>query len=253
MKIHLLTAVLVVVCTTSAWAQSTTVYLPQIADGMEAGGPAHWHTTIFVGNSGTTTTSGSIVMTQSSGDPMTAQFVDELGNGAARSGQISFQLAPGQSHKYTSTAAEPLQVGWATVTANAAMTVNAVFSHYSNGEAEFLIAEAGVPPSLPMGKQGIFLDTQFGFNVGTAIANPNTSSENITLQILNTAGQIVASTSLSLGPHQHVAAFVSDLFPGLPAMAGILEISAPDPLVSLALRFDSKLTLFTTLFPFSMP
>ena len=110
MKTHLLTAVLFVVCTTSAWAQSTTVYLPQIADGME-GGPAHWHTTIFIGNSGTTTASGSIAMTQSSGDPMTAQFVDELGNGAARSGQISFQLAPGQSHKYTSTAAEPIQVG----------------------------------------------------------------------------------------------------------------------------------------------
>src|SRR5262245_20199224 len=30
MKTHLLTALLVVVCTTSAWAQSTTVYLPQI-------------------------------------------------------------------------------------------------------------------------------------------------------------------------------------------------------------------------------
>ena len=252
MKTHLLTAALVVVCTTSAWAQSTTVYLPQIADGME-GGPAHWHTTIFVGNSGTTTASGSIAMTQSSGNPMTAQFVDELGNGAARSGQISFQLAPGQSHKYTSTAAEALQVGFATVTANAPVTVNAVFSHYSNGAAEFLIAEAGVPPSVAMGKQAIFVDTQFGFNVGTAVANPNTSTENITFQILNPAGQVVASASRSLGPHQHLAAFVSELFPGLPPMAGILEISAPDPLVSMALRFDSKMALFTTLFPFPAP
>src|SRR5215813_7302170 len=82
MKTHLLTAVLVVVCTTSAWAQSTTVYLPQIADGMESGS-AHWHTTIFIGNLGTTTASGSIAMTESSGGPMAAQFVDELGNGAA--------------------------------------------------------------------------------------------------------------------------------------------------------------------------
>jgi hypothetical protein len=192
-------------------------------------------------------------MTQSSGDPMAAQFTDELGNGAAVSGQISFQLAPGQSHKYTSTAAEPLQVGWATVTANGAVTVNAVFSHYSNGDAEFLIAEAGVPPSVPMGKQGLFVDTKFGFNMGTAIANPNMSTENITLQILNTAGQIVGSTSRSLGPRQQFAVFVSELFPGLPPMAGILEISAPDPLVSIALRFDSKFTLFTTLFPFPMP
>jgi hypothetical protein len=252
MKTILLIAGLVVFCTTSAWAQSTTVYLPQVADGME-GGPAHWHTTIFVGNLGTATASGTIVMTQSSGDPMTAQFVDEVGNGAARGGQITFQLAPGQSHKYTSTAAEPVQVGFATVTANAPVTVNAVFSHYSNGEAEFLIAEAGVPPSVPMGKQAIFVDTQFGFNVGTAIANPNTSTENITLQVLNTAGTVIASTSRSLGPHQHLAVFVSELFPGLPAMAGILEISAQDPLVSMALRFDSKLSLFTTLFPFAAP
>src|SRR5262249_9599224 len=76
---------------------------------------------------------------------------------------------------------------------------------------------------------------------------------NITLQILNTAGQIVASASRSLGPHQHLATFVTELFPGLPPMAGILEISAPDPLVSMALRFDSKLAVFTTLFPFPAP
>jgi hypothetical protein len=252
MKTHLLTAVLLVLCTTSAWAQSTTTYLPQIADGME-GGPSHWHTTIFIGNLGATTASGSIVMTQSSGDPMAAQFVDEAGNGVARSGQISFQLAPGQNHKYTSTAGQGLQVGFATVTANSPVTVNAVFSHYSNGNLEFLIAEAGVPPSAPMGKQAIFVDTQFGFNVGTAIANPNTSAENITLQILNTSGQIVASTTRSLGPHQHLAAFVSELFSGLPPMVGILEISAPDPLVAMALRFDEKMTLFTTLFPFPAP
>jgi hypothetical protein len=252
MKRHLLTAVLVVLCTTSAWAQSTTFYLPQIADGMESG-PAHWHTTIFIGNLGTATVSGTIVMTQSSGVPMTAQFVDELGNGAARAGQISFQLAPGQNHKYTSTAAEPLQVGFATVTANAPVSVNAVFSHYSNGALEFLIAEAGVPPTVPMGKQAIFVDTQFGFNVGTAIANPNASAENISLQILNSAGQVVASTSRSLGAHQHLAAFVSELFPGLQPMTGILEISAADPLVSMALRFDPKMAIFTTLFPFPAP
>jgi hypothetical protein len=192
-------------------------------------------------------------MTQSSGGAMTAQFVDELGNGAARAGQISFQLAPGENHKYTSTAAEPLQIGWASVTANGSVTVNAVFSHYSNGAEEFLIAEGGVPPSLPMGKQAIFLDTQFKFNLGTAIANPNPSTENITLQILNNAGQVIASTSRSLGPKQQFAVFVTELFPGLPAMAGILEISAPDPLVSMALRFDPKMAIFTTLFPFAIP
>ncbi len=253
MKCPFYSVAMVFLMAAAGLAQSTTFYLPQIADGMETGSATHWHTTIFISNLSTATATGTIAMTQSNGSTMSALFTDEAGAAAARSGQISFSLTPGQTHKYTSTAAQPLQVGFATVNSSAPVSVNAVFSHYGNGGAEFLMAEAGVPPSMPLPKQAVFVDTQFGFNPGIAIANPNGSTETITLQVVNAEGQVVASTTRILGARQHFSAFLPELFPGLTSMAGSLQIFAADPLVSMALRFDSKLNVFTTLFPFPVP
>src|SRR3954466_9895841 len=97
----------------------TTVYFPQIANGMESGTGTHWHTTVFIDNQGTGTTSGAISLVNSDGTAMLASFVDESGEAAAHNGQIAFQLGPGQNHKYTSTASSPLQVGYGVLTANA--------------------------------------------------------------------------------------------------------------------------------------
>jgi|SRR5213594_657852 len=230
-----------------------TVYFPQIANGMENGTMVHWHTTVFVDNQGTGVASGTISLINSDGTPMQASFVDESGNAAARNGQINFQLGPGQSHKYTSTASNPLQVGYGVMTTNAPVAANVLFSHYSGGGAEYLIAEAGVPSTTPMGKQAIFVDTQFGFNAGVAIANPTTSTQVISLDLVDAGGRVVMSTTQTLGPGQHFAKFLTEMFPDIPAMAGRLQFQASAPLAALALRFDKTYSLFTTLFPFQVP
>ena len=230
-----------------------TVYFPQIANGMENGTLTHWHTTIFINNQGMSTASGTISLMNSDGTPMAAAFVDENENGAAHNGQITFQLGPGQNHKYTSTATNPLQVGYGVMTTNGEVAANVIFSHYSNAGTEFLMAEAGLPATTPMTRQAIFSDTQFGFNPGIAVVNPTASAQSITFQLVNNDGQVVMSATQTLGPNQHFAKFLSQIFPSLPAMAGRLQFFGSGPLAAVALRFDSHYNLFTTLFPFQVP
>ena len=105
----------------------------------------------------------------------------------------------------------------------------------------------------PMSRQGIFADTQFGFNPGIAVVNPTSSTQVITFQLVNNNGQVVMSATQTLGPNQHFAKFLSEIFPGLPPMAGRLQFFGSGPLAAVALRFDKNYTLFTTLFPFQVP
>jgi len=128
-----------------------------------------------------------------------------------------------------------------------------MFADWNNPPGESLIAEAGVPAASLLGKQAVFVDTQFGFNTGVAIANPGASSASITLDLVGRDGQIVASTTQTLSAGQHVARFTTELFGPLAAMAGRLQISSSTPVAAMALRFDSKLEKFTTMFPFTVP
>jgi hypothetical protein len=236
----------------ASFAQQT-IYFPQVANGMESGTQTHWHTSIFIDNQGTSTASGTISLVNSDGTPMQALFVDENGNGAARNGQITFQLGTGQSHKYTSTATNPLQVGYGVMTTNGQVASNVIFSHYSNVGVEFLMAEAGLPGTSPMTRQAVFADSQNGFNPGLAVVNPTTSAQNITFQLVRDDGQVVMSATQTLGPRQHFAKFLSQIFPNLPAMAGRLQFFGSGPLAAVALRFDRHFDLFTTLFPYQVP
>src|SRR5262249_36384111 len=145
---------------------------------------------------------------QSGGSPMNISFVDDLGAAAAVANTITFQIPAGQTRKYTSVASGDLSIGFAVVTSNAAIAGSATFAHWTNPPGESLIAEAGVPAASLLGKQGVFVDTQFGFNTGVAIANPGTAAASITLDLVNRDGTAAGSTTLTLGPGQQTARFV---------------------------------------------
>jgi hypothetical protein len=235
-----------------AFAQQT-FYFPQVADGRDPGGTTHWHTTIFLSNQSGSVASGTVTMYQSGGSAMNISFVDDLGAAAAVANHITFQIPAGQTRKYTSVASGNLLVGYAVVTANVPIAGNAMFAHWTNPPGESLIGEAGVPAASLMSKQAVFADTQYGFNTGVAIANPGTSSASITLELVGRDGQVVASTTQTLGAGQHIARFTTELFGAIDAMAGRLQISSSIPVAAMALRFDSRLEKFTTTFPFTVP
>jgi hypothetical protein len=245
MKRVLFSLVLILSASAASFAQSFTYYFPQIAAG---GG---WRTTIFVSNaSAAGTAAGSITFTMSDGAPFFANWVDEMGNNVTGGGNtIAFQLASGQSRKYTAVGDSPLMVGYAMVTANASVLGAAMFTMVD--EFGNILAEAGVPMGIPLGKQAVFVDTTGGFRTGVAIANPNNAVLEIHLELLDNNAQLISTAVRNLGPFQHMALFTDELFPGLPGMVGRLQFWCTNPMVSVALRF-SPTNQFTTMAPIAI-
>jgi hypothetical protein len=244
MKRVLLVAFLVVAASSVASAQSFTYYFPQIAAG------DGWRTTLFVSNASAGTASGLITFTKSDGSPFAANWLDEMGNNVTSGGNtIPFQLASGQSRKYTAVADLPLTVGYAMVSASASVLGAAMFARL-DGSGNIL-SEAGVPMAIPLGKQAVFVDTTNGFRTGVAIANPNSSVLHIHLELVSDEGQVLASTVRDLPGFQHVALFTDELFPEVPPMVGRLQFWCTNPMVSVALRFSPSLQ-FTTLPPIAV-
>ncbi len=232
-----------------------TFYFPQIADGLDpAPQTTHWHTTIFLSNQGTSLVSGTVTFFSSAGTTMNISFVDDRGLAAAVGNQITFQIAAGQTRKYTSVASGSLKVGYGIVNSNGQLAGNAMFAHWTNPPAETLIAEAGVPSAALLAKQAVFADTQNGYFTGVAIANPGATALVVNLDLLNTDGVSVATRTLTLGPGEHIARYHHELFTNVPAMAGRIQFSSSAGLLTaVGLRFDPALSKFTTLFPFTVP
>ncbi len=258
MKRILLIAFWVLTATVVCSAQ-TTFYYPHIVDGGQPGGVV-WKTTILLTNPASdATASGTITFTRDNATPegagspfTTISFVDQNGAPAGSGGIITFAIPPGATQKYTSTAAGTLVSGFATVSTSAG-TVNgtAIFSEFDG--ANRLLGEAGVPSASAVPNQAIFVDTQGGYNIGVAYANPSAAAASVTLSLLNSSGMVVAPTTQTLGPGNHSAVFTSELFRGAPPVAGTMQIRAAGaPLAAIALRFDPTFSLFTTLPPVTL-
>jgi hypothetical protein len=245
MKRILFTMVFICAASLAASAQSFTYYFAQVAAG------DGWRTTIFLSNaSADTVATGSIAFVTSNGTPFSANWLDEMGNNVSGGGSvISFQLAPGQSRKYTTVGDLPLTVGYARVAANTSVLGTAMFSRVDG--AGNILAEAGVPMAIPLGKQAVFVDTTSGFRTGVAIGNPNSAVLNIHLQLVSDTGQVLAEVVRDLSSFGHMALFTDELFPGVPPMVGRLQFWCTNPMVAVALRFSPSLQ-FTTMAPIAI-
>ena len=247
MKRVLVTVALMIAASSVCSAQQFTYYFPQVAIG---GG---WKTTIFISNASApgTTASGTITFTKSDGTAFAANWTDSGGNPVGGGGNtIGFQLGSGESRKYTSVGDIPLTAGYATVTANASVLGSAMFTQFDGGGR--MLAEAGVPMAIPLGKQAVFVDTTGGFKTGVAIANPNNAALKINFELMSDTGQMIRSAQRDLAPNQHVAFFVHELFPDAPEMVGRLQFYCTNPMASVALRFDPSFALFTTMPPIAI-
>ena len=229
----------------------TTFYFPQIADGVQSAAVS-WKTTIFITNpatAGSPPGTGTIRLTTSTGAPFNVGFVDATGASVGSGNTVPFTIAGGETRKFVSTASGTLGVGFATITADADVRGTALFSELVNGA---LFAEAGVPSANTVTRQSIFVDTTSGFDTGVAYANANATPAAITFQLLSASGSPVGSPiTQTLAGSQHNAIFVSQLFPGIPAFTGTMQIISDAPLAAVALRFASS-GVFTTLPPVTL-
>src|SRR5262245_49172111 len=198
MKRVVLTLAWILTATVICSAQ-TTFYYPHVVNGVLGG--VVWKTTIFLTNpaaAGTALASGSVTFTRENavlngaGSPFNVSFTDETGQPAGSGNTISFQISGGQTKKFTSSGTGAFGSGFATVSANASVSGTAIFSEFDT--LGRLIGEAGVPAGNAVPNQAIFVDTQGGYNVGVAYANPGAAGANVTLQLLNSSAVAVLST-----------------------------------------------------------
>jgi hypothetical protein len=246
MRRALLLTLLVLAASTVCSAQ--TFYFPHVAVGAFTGGS--WRTTIFLSNATGSPASGTITFSREDGSPFSSTWVDEGGNPVNNANVIAFTLGPSASRKFISAGDIPLATGFATITSNSGGILgNAMFTElvgFGN-----MVAEAGVPMAIPLGKQAIFVDTTNGFLTGVAIANPNNSSLHIHFELVSDSGQIILTQLRDLAPGQHMATFIHELFPDAPPMVGRLQFWCVNPMVSLGLRF-APTSVFTTLSPIAI-
>ena len=234
----------------------TTFYYPHVANGVLGG--TVWKTTIFLTNpSSSGSASGTIVFTKDNataglaGSAFTIGFTDQNGAPAGSGNTITFSVPAGATRKYVSAGTGDYAGGFATVAATTGIVNGtAIFSEFDL--AGRLIAEAGVPAVPAVPRQAIFVDTVGGYNIGVAYANPGAAAATLTLTLLNSSAQTVLSTPATLGPGNHKAAFVGELFPGAPQLAGTMKIESSSTLAAIALRFDPTFAIFTTLPPVTL-
>ncbi len=256
---HTFLACLTILAAAAIGSAQTTFYYPHVVNGVLGG--TVWKTTILLTNpapNGTAPASGSVTLTKDDsvnrsapGTPLVLSFTDETGAAVGSGNVISFLIPGGQTKKFTSSGTGVFSGGFAAVASTNALAGTAIFSEFDT--AGHLITEAGVPAAQAVTRQAIFVDTQQGYNIGVAYANPGTTIANVTLQLLNANAALVSTTTTQLGPGNHDARFTFQLFSPAPAaLTGTMVIESQSPLAAVALRTDPTFSLYTTLPPVTL-
>ena len=88
-----------------------------------------------------------------------------------------------------------------------------------------------------------------GMNTGIAMVNPNGRPATVTFSLSNAQGAMLSTRTLTIGAHQQISRFVTELFFGDPnlnqALTGLLFINSDQPVGVVALAFNGA--TFTSL------
>jgi hypothetical protein len=144
-----------------------------------------------------------------------------------------------------------LQTGFAVITPTTGtgegLSVSEIFGELIDGN---LFQSAVIAsPLVTLTDVVINADPATGLNTGIAIANPEVSTATVTLSLRDQQGGTVAERTITIGSHQQLSRFVTELFLGDPAFArpvtGLLFISSDLPVGVVALSING--TSFTAL------
>ena len=217
---------------------ATTLYFPQVADG---GG---YRTNFILINPSGTATTAKLEFFADDGSPLALP----IGGLNWTSYDVPLS-ARGVAHLITDGTSLDISTGWVRVTCPVAIGGSAIFQTISGTRIN---AEAGVSSS-PLAAHFTTYVESLGYAAsGLAICNPYAGQVTITLNLRNSSGQTVATTSFLLPPLGHVARFFSgpgQWFPnGFDQFQGTLEVIATARVGAVALRYDNfDANVFATL------
>jgi hypothetical protein len=213
---------------------NTVRLLPHVAFGGDPNG-VNFKTALYLTTSVPGGVTGVADIFDDNGNPIAA-----FTNGSSTSSShFAFSVLSGTVMKIVLSGTATLQAGWVRLTLpnNASLVVNAVFQTYTGAT---LASEASVLES-PADTEGLIsVNVQSGVtNVGVALANPQPTSNTISLTLYNQAGFVAQTQFVTLPPFGHLAQYVTTIFPQLasaPSFTGSLSIQSGMAFSAVALR-----------------
>jgi hypothetical protein len=213
-------------------------YLPEITDGVVAGGSVR--TAVIMHNPGSTAATVSLAF---SSDDASPRVVGLSGQGGGST--FSLTLVPGASQSYLTDGSGDGTAGAAVVNSSAPLALSAaVFWTDANG------APSGATGIVSAGTGISFVapvDTTSGIDTGFAVYNPGPPT---TLQfaLLDATGVAGMSASAAIPAGGRLSRFaVADLFPGLNGFTGSLLVTSATPIAAWALRKNPASAAYTLL------
>jgi hypothetical protein len=253
---RILSVVFCCLVTAATCTAQSTLYFPQIAEGVQTDG-TQWGMIIAVTNPTTTVTAFELDVMKDDGTPWTISWqqdgcFQESGNQSSiicdlGPGHTALFISPGESGHSTT----PLQTGSAKInqaSTDPPVSGTAIFSEVGPAGR---IAQAGVLSATASTRQEVialapnlsganFLYPPNTATSAVAIANPGASTANITFQLLDFNGVAAAPPATkTLAASNHTAFFVNQLFPNT-TIGGRLRILSDVPIVATALLFQNN-------------
>jgi hypothetical protein len=140
-----------------------------------------------------------------------------------------------------------LNTGFASLDSSQPVNGGSILFEFGNF-GDFVIAQAGVPASVPLMRQTTFATMDDGEDTGVAVANPGTNAVTITFQLRDRSGvAVLPSVNRTLAANGHTSFFISQLFPAMAeGFLGTLQITSSTPVVTTAVIFlvDERLQRF---------
>lgn len=182
--------------------------VPQIAVGGDPNG-LNFETALYL----TTTASGGVMgvadIFDDNGNP-----IDISANGGAPGSHFPFSVLTNGVTKIMLSGNSAVQVGWVRLTLpqSESLIVNAVFETMIGST---IASEAGVLEAPPITGGLIFADQTDVENAGLNFANPQASSNPVTLTLYNESGWVVDTQTVTLAAFGHLARHLYEIFPSV--------------------------------------
>jgi hypothetical protein len=151
---------------------------------------------------------------------------------------LNYSMPPDGMVKFSTTGLGPLRAGYAVVTpASGPLPIGSgIFTSKSSAG---ISSQAGVPDSPQTTAARLFAEvaaSPLSRNTGIAVINRNAAVATVNLSLVGLDGTPFTGV-LSIPPNGHVARFITELIPSLPAnFQGILTLNSNVPISPLTLR-----------------
>ena len=206
------------------------IYFSQFVDG---GG---YTTALVLLNTSNIVETGTLQILDDNGAPLAVNQV-----GGTTDSSFRYSIPVGGVFRFqTDGFAASARAGWVLLTPDAPTSTPVGAGVFSYSSGRILVSESGIPAAVSTTHARVYVDLSRGHDTGLAVANPASTTANITIGAYRTDGVTAIGTSqgsLQLPGNGHSAKFATELIAGLPTgFTGVLDITSATPFAALTLR-----------------